>query len=65
MSKHWFDDDYEGNKDEEYRMPLSLTTRKNRRERELMAYPDCRDPNHPGCEYCDEDHPNYKGNEDE
>lgn len=56
MPKHWFDDDY--------RMPLHLVTRKNRRERELISSPDCRDPNHPGCEYCDKDHPDYKGNED-
>jgi hypothetical protein len=28
---------------------------KKRRHAELMRHPDCRDPDHPGCERCEED----------
>ena len=25
-----------------------------RQQRALMAHPDCRDPDHPGCDHCEE-----------
>jgi hypothetical protein len=28
---------------------------RKRRHAELMRHPDCRDPDHPGCERCEED----------
>jgi len=30
-------------------------SRKRLYEALLRAHPDCRDPDHPGCEYCEED----------
>lgn len=27
----------------------------NQRRTQLMQHPDCRDPDHPGCEYCFDD----------
>lgn len=33
-------------------------------ENRLNAHPDCRDPDHPGCSSCDEDHPDYEWESD-
>lgn len=45
-----FDDDLDPMVEE-----LRAQDRHERRHRSaLMAHPDCRDPDHPGCEHCEE-----------
>ena len=36
-----------------------------RKRYQLMANPDCRDPDHPGCDKCDDDNQEYIDDEDD
>lgn len=41
--------------DDDYREFKFNELKKKMRERELLAHPDCRDPDHPGCDNCREE----------
>jgi hypothetical protein len=45
--------------DNEHNIPLHIAARHKRYQRDLIQHPNCNDPDHPGCECCDEDHPDY------
>jgi hypothetical protein len=45
--------------DNEHNIPLHIAARHKRYQRDLIQHPNCNDPDHPGCEHCDEDHPDY------